>query len=29
MAPAYKRVSDYAGADNVDKFIAMVKASKA
>ncbi len=28
MGPAYKRVSDYAGADNVEKFTAMVKASK-
>ncbi len=27
MPPAYKRVSDYAGADNVDKFLAMVKAT--
>ena len=29
MGPAYKRVSDYAGADNVEKFTAMVKSSKA
>jgi tripartite ATP-independent transporter DctP family solute receptor len=28
MAPAYQRVSDYAGADNVAKFLAMVKATK-
>jgi tripartite ATP-independent transporter DctP family solute receptor len=29
MAPAYKRVSDYAGADAVAKFLAMVKSTKA
>jgi tripartite ATP-independent transporter DctP family solute receptor len=28
MPPAYKRVSDYAGPENVEKFLAMVKSTK-